>query len=100
MELVKKDEEQKSTAKDKVHEAQKLLLDAKKLLAREGKYNCCIEDPCNQCALDHTSCPCYESLKKGKPVCPECYGAWQRGEGKDKKIKPSSVKTEFSRHSH
>lgn len=40
------------------------------------------------------------NVKAGKPVCPECYGGWQRGEGKVKNIKPSDVKTEFSGHKH
>ncbi|MGH2568132.1 MAG: hypothetical protein ACRDGA_07315 [Bacteroidota bacterium] len=91
---------QQSSAKDKVFEAKKLLADAKKQLAQEKKYNCCTTDPCNQCALDHQSCPCYDDLKKGKPVCPECYGGWQRGEGKDKNIKPSDVKTSYGTHKH
>lgn len=92
--------ESKTTARDKVHEAKKLLLDAKKQLAREGKYSCCTQDPCNQCLLDHQSCSCERDVKAGKPVCPECYGGWQRGEGKFKSIKPSDVKTEFSGHKH
>ncbi len=85
---------------EKIKQAKRLLSEATGQLTREGKYKCCIEVPCNQCALDHQSCPCYEDLKAGKPVCPECYGGWQRGEGRDKKIKPSDVKTEFSKHKH
>lgn len=88
------------TTKEKVREAKRLMLDAKKQLAREGKYSCCIQDPCNQCLLDHQSCPCESNVKTGKPVCSECYGGWQRGEGKVKNIKPSDVKTEFSGHKH
>lgn len=86
--------------KEKVKEAKRLLLDAKKQLTREGKYSCCTQEPCNQCQLDHQSCPCEKDIKAGKPVCPECYGGWLRGEGKVKNIKPSDVKTEFSGHKH
>ncbi|HEY4613257.1 MAG TPA: heavy metal-binding domain-containing protein [Bacteroidota bacterium] len=105
MALVKKESNEKEktqqpSAKENVQQAKKLLADAKKQLTREGKYNCCVKDPCNQCALDHQSCPCYDNLKDGKTVCPECYGGWQRGEGKDKSIKPADVKTSFSTHQH
>ena len=89
-----------TSAKEKINQAKKLLADAKKQLEREGKYKCCIEDPCNQCALEHQSCPCMDGLKAGNPVCPECYGGWQRGEGKDKSIKSSDVKTSYSTHRH
>jgi len=91
---------QDQPAREKVREAKKLLLDARKQLAREGKYSCCIQDPCNQCLLDHQSCACERDVKASKAVCPECYGGWQRGEGKIKNIKPSEVKTEFSGHKH
>jgi hypothetical protein len=92
--------QQKVSAAENIKEAKRLLFVAKGQLAREGRYNCCIEVPCNQCAMDHQSCPCYEDLKNGKPVCNECYGGWQRGEGKDKKIDPKKVKTNFSDHKH
>lgn len=91
---------QKASAAENIKEAKRLLLVAKGQLAREGKYKCCIEVPCNQCAMDHQSCPCSENLKAEKPVCPECYGGWQRGEGKDKKINPKDVKTSFGTHKH
>ncbi|HEX9829564.1 MAG TPA: heavy metal-binding domain-containing protein [Bacteroidota bacterium] len=95
-----KSPELQSSAKEKILQAKKLLADAKRQLTREGKYNCCIKDPCAQCALDHQNCPCYEDLKAGKPVCAECYGGWQRGEGKDQSIKPGDVKASFGTHKH
>jgi hypothetical protein len=99
-----KDSQEKPSAKlspaEKIKQAKKLLSEATGQLTREGKYKCCIEVPCNQCAMDHQNCSCYEDLKAGKPVCPECYGGWQRGEGRDKKIKASDVKTNFSTHKH
>ena len=85
---------------EKIKMAKTLLEEAKRGLKREGKYNCCIDTPCNQCALDHQSCPCYDELKAAQPVCNECYAGWQRGEGKDSSIKPSDVKTKFSPHHH
>lgn len=91
---------QKTSAVEKIKTAQKLLREAKLELMKTGKYDCCIEDACNQCALDHQSCPCYKDLKAGNPVCPECYSGWQRGEGRDKEIKPEDVKTKFSTHKH
>ncbi len=95
-----KREDRSAAAIEKIKNAKRLLVEAKSALTREGKYKCCLEVPCNQCALDHQSCPCYTDLKEGKPVCPECYGGWQRGEGKDKTINPSDVKTKFSEHRH
>ena len=95
-----KNETKKLTPTEKIKTAKTLLREAKSELTRAGRYNCCIEEPCNQCALDHQSCPCYDDLKKGKPVCPECYGGWQRGEGHDKNIKAPDVKTTFSSHKH
>ncbi len=95
-----KTEPKKLAPAEKIKSAKKLLQDAKSELTRQGKYDCCIEEPCNQCALDHQSCPCDSDLKNGKPVCPECYGGWQRGEGKDKTRKVSDVKTQFSGHKH
>ncbi len=91
---------QELTANEKIKQAKKLLATAKDEMARDGSYKCCVDIPCNQCALDHQSCPCYNDLKKGKPVCLECYGGWQRGEGKDKNIDPKKVKTTFSDHKH
>ncbi len=87
-----------STASGKIERAKSLLAEAKRDLAQEGNYNCCIKDPCDRCALDHESCPCAEDVKKGKSVCPDCYAGWQRGDGIVKGVKPSDVKASF--HSH
>ncbi len=40
----------------KLSKARTLLNDAKRELARKGKYSCCIEDACDECALAHQSC--------------------------------------------
>lgn len=106
MELVPRDSLRESAATDtlipshKIVVAKKMLRDAIGEMVRDGSYKCCIEVPCLQCALDHQTCPCYNDLKKGKPVCNECYGGWQRGEGKDRSTNPKDVKTTFSTHKH
>ncbi len=111
MDLVKQSSSAKQTASvesqsqtlspaEKIAKAKALLNEAKATLMEENKYNCCIENPCNTCAFEHQSCGCYESLKAGKAVCNECYAGWQRGEGADKDIKPSQVKTTYGRHKH
>ena len=89
-----------STANDKIGQAKSLLTEAKKELAQDGEYNCCIKDPCDRCALDHQSCPCADEVKSGKPVCPDCYVGWQRGDGIVKGVKAGSVKGSFHGHSH
>jgi len=86
--------------KAKIDQAQTLLREAKQELAQDGKYNCCIKDPCDRCLLDHQSCPCGDEVKKGKAVCPDCYAGWQRGDGIVKGVNPKKVKGSFHRHSH
>lgn len=88
-----------STANDKIDQVKSLLTEAKKELAQDGEYNCCIKDPCDKCALDHQSCPCADEVKSGKPVCADCYAGWQRGDGIVKGVKASSVKGSFHGHS-
>jgi len=68
-------------------------------LAKQGKYDCCIEEACNRCLFEHGSCPCAADLKAEKPVCPECYAGWQQGKGRIEGIDKSQVKTALV-HSH
>lgn len=68
------------------------LKDAKRSLAREGKYACCISPPCDFCALSVDKCPCNENLSKGDPVCHECKGGWQAGYGIVEGVNPADVK--------
>ena len=89
-----------SSAKEKIQLAQTLLADAKKDLAQDGNYNCCIKDPCDRCALDHQSCPCADDVKAGKAVCPDCYAGWQRGDGIVKGVNAKKVKGSFHSHHH
>lgn len=81
-----------------IAEAKGKLSQAKEKLMQEGKYRCCIKVPCDRCALDHQSCPCYTNLKAGKSVCSDCYAGWQRGEGIDKEIAVGKVT--MSSHKH
>ena len=89
-----------SSAKEKIRQAQSLLAESKRELAQDGKYNCCIKDPCDRCALDHQNCDCAEDVKAGKAVCPDCYAGWQRGDGIVKGVKASKVKGSFHSHKH
>lgn len=81
-------------------EGKEKLAEAKSKLAEEGKYGCCLKEPCNMCALDEGDCDCYKDLKKGNHVCVECYAGWQQGKGADDKIKKEDVKTGFMKHEH
>ena len=80
--------------------AKQELSDAKAQLAQEGKYGCCIKEPCNMCALDEGDCDCYEGLKKGEHVCIECYAGWQQGKGADSRISKEKVHTGLLMHEH
>ena len=83
-----------------VADAKSKLQEAKAKLTKEGKYGCCIKDPCNMCALTHGDCDCYNDLKKGEHVCIECYAGWQQGKGADETIKKENVKTSVVHHEH
>src|SRR5687767_6414088 len=41
-------------------------------LEAAGRYDCCIQAPCNLCATRAGGCRCGESLRRGEPVCEEC----------------------------
>lgn len=89
-----------STPKEKIAKAQSLLNDAKKDLIKDGKYNCCIKDACDRCALDHGNCDCATEVKAGKAVCPDCYAGWQRGDGNVPGVNAKTVKGSFHSHMH
>jgi len=60
--------------------------------AKKGQYNCCIAPPCEFCAAHMAMCPCGKNVAAGKPVCRECKGGWEVGEGRVRGIKASQVK--------
>jgi hypothetical protein len=96
-EATAKSSEQELSGKEKALLAKKLLAEAKEELV----YNCCLEDPCDRCALDHQSCSCSKDLKAGKGVCSDCYAGWQTGQGKDiPGMTKEKVKANFHGHKH
>ncbi len=64
-----------------VKKEKKSLMKQKMEAMKDGKYNCCTEEPCDECLKAHGSCSCKKSVQNDKPVCNECYEGWKRGEG-------------------
>ena len=89
-----------TSPEEMLNRAGALIDDAKKALASGGKYSCCLDEPCDECALGHKSCNCAMDLKAGKGVCSQCYGGWQRGDGAIDGVDPKSVKGNFHSHEH
>jgi len=54
---------------------------AKRGLAAEGKYNCCVMPTCNWCLINDKHCGCAIHLNQGESVCGECGQAWTVGRG-------------------
>ncbi len=56
-------------------------------LIKEGKYRCCIENPCSYCFLnstaseDGTVCDCLDEIVNGEHPCGECMGEILEGNG-------------------
>jgi len=88
------------SSKEKIENARQLLAEAKKDLMADGKYSCCIKDPCDRCALDHGNCDCASEVKAAKAVCPDCYAGWQRGDGNVPGVDAKTVKGTFHSHHH
>jgi hypothetical protein len=99
VQAIKQAEDQKS-ASASLADAKQKLKEAKTSLAGEGKYDCCIEDACDYCALHEGSCSCAPDLKKGNHVCLECYAGWQQGKGDVLNIKKENVTTDVIQHEH
>lgn len=70
-----------------------IVTKAKEKAADNGMYNCCLKHPCDQCIINMGGCPCGANLAEGKPVCHECKGGWDAGDGLFDNIKPEDVKT-------
>jgi hypothetical protein len=85
MALVEVKKDNKSTMKQKM----KAMMD--------GKYNCCIEDACDECLKMEGSCDCKNAVKNNKPVCGECYEGWQHGKGA---VSGKSAKDIKKEHEH
>lgn len=69
-----------------------LVTEQKEQAIKDGKYNCCLKHPCDQCLVNMGMCPCEENLKAGKEVCHECKGGWMAGDGHVEGVKPDDVK--------
>jgi hypothetical protein len=78
-------------AMSKGEAARKAITEHQKALAKDGVYSCCIKPGCTFCSTAGDMCPCAMNLAKGQPVCPECWGGWQAGQGRLKDIDPSKV---------
>ena len=100
MRLEKAESIENTSLEDKISQAKLLIKEVKDELIQSDKYSCCLNTPCNICAMEHQSCDCYKDLKANKSVCNECYAGWQRGDGAIKEIKASNVKTSYKKHSH
>lgn len=50
-------------------------------LTGQGKYTCCINPTCDFCATHMGACPCGKMAAMDRPVCRECKGGWEAGEG-------------------
>lgn len=62
--------------------ARKAVVEHRKAVSAEMVYSCCIKPGCAFCSLSVDMCPCAMNLRKGGPVCPECWGGWQVGHGR------------------
>lgn len=79
-----------SEAKALGSEIRKALLNHQRAL--KDAYNCCTNPGCVFCQSIGDSCPCGANLRKGEPVCPECWGGWQAGQGSIPAVKREEVK--------
>ncbi|HMC58543.1 MAG TPA: hypothetical protein VKJ01_05070, partial [Candidatus Solibacter sp.] len=64
---------------------------AKRKLAAQGRYGCCMKPSCDLCARVNGSCNCAQNVKEGKGGCGECYAGWKAGRGSVRGIDPKSV---------
>lgn len=69
----------------------KALLDQVSALVEDGVAECCIEPGCAFCPIAADGCSCGASLAKNGPVCPECWGGWQAGQGMLPDVNPDKV---------
>jgi hypothetical protein len=71
--------------------AAEALLRAKRILAGEKRYACCIRGGCSQCAHE-AYCPCGgDVVSKHKGVCGECLDRWRAGQGAFDGVDPLEV---------
>jgi hypothetical protein len=68
-------------------------------LTAAGKYDCCVQPPCDWCALKEGECPCHDNLLAKKAVCPDCGLGWHNGQGVVEGVSASQVKWNIT-HEH
>jgi hypothetical protein len=66
------------------------LLAAKKILAEEGRFACCIGGGCAECALEG-SCGCAANLFEKKGVCKTCLEGIKAGNGRYDNLTPDML---------
>src|SRR5262245_864241 len=71
-------------------ELRKSLLNHQRALG--NAYICCTMPGCIFCQTIDDTCPCGTNLRKGEPVCPECWGGWQASEGAIPGVRAADVK--------
>lgn len=76
--------------------AREAMNTAKRTLAGEGRYACCITGGCDSCALA-ADCPCGSNLASANPdrksgVCGECLDGWHAGHGSFQGVELAELK--------
>lgn len=66
------------------------LLEAKKVLAQEGRFACCVKGGCDECALEG-NCGCAENLFEKKGVCKTCLEGIKAGNGRYDNLTPDML---------
>lgn len=66
------------------------ILEAKRILAAEGRYACCIGGGCTECTTEK-SCGCGQSLFEKQGVCKECVAGIKAGKSRYDGISPDMV---------
>jgi hypothetical protein len=78
---------------------------AKRIMAEEGRYSCCVRPGCDSCARAG-GCPCGENLVgtdaggASGGVCGECLDGWHAGRGAFAGVDPHSVMLEAMEGHH
>ena len=86
-----KKDQKPTKAKADLERSRKKLAEAKKKLASEGRYSCCVKPSCDLCGLTNGSCNCAANVAAGRGACGECQGGWLAGRGSLKGIDAKSV---------
>ena len=77
--ILKKAMEAQKKGDTKTYDA--LMLEAKKILASEGRFACCIKGGCDECAKEG-NCGCGSNLFEKKGVCKTCLAGIKAGNGR------------------